>query len=300
MQLSSMTGFARIKSDFQYQNNKYAWTWEIKSVNAKGLDVKVRLPQWLDHLDGQLKNICSEFFSRGTINAALDIHQENLKVDIQVNEDLLAALSENVQKLYLRNAEVFAKPSPAELLLVNGVVKLCDSTPDEEELKLLQEELCQSFKMAAQNLKKDREREGQKIGMVLTKILEQISAVVQHVEEIAVSMPEKIREKVRIQINELVQDTTVTPERLEQEVLFLIMRADVQEELDRLKAHIKTAQELLQEDVPVGRRLDFLCQEFNREANTLCSKSADIEQTKCGMELKALIEQFREQIQNME
>ena len=119
-------------------------------------------------------------------------------------------------------------------------------------------------------------------------------------ENIAIGMPQKLKEKVSTQVENLLSDTTIAPERLEQEIVFLVMKADVKEEIDRLYAHIKTAFELLESNTPIGRRLDFLCQELNREANTLCSKSCDIEQTKYGMELKALIEQFREQTQNME
>ena len=149
-------------------------------------------------------------------------------------------------------------------------------------------------------LKQDRIKEGEKIAHALFEILNKITDIVTKVEQITQSTPEKLKEKILNQVNELLPDMSVSSERLEQEVVLLVMRADVKEEIDRLYAHIKTATELLNENVPVGRRLDFLCQEFNREANTLCSKSSDIEQTKYGMQLKALIEQFREQVQNME
>lgn len=300
MHLSSMTGFSRVKGDLKYKNSQYDWTWELKSVNAKGLDIKIRLPQWLDMMDEYIKTFCNEMFNRGTFNIVLDIRRDNSDTDVTVDESLLSLLTENVTKIYANNPQVFSKPSPAELLLVNGVVKVSEHLPDETEMRILVENLRESFSVAAEALKHDRQKEGLKIGEALQCILQQIRETVSRAETIAAGIPEKMRQKVCKEINDLVRDSGVTPERLEQEILFLIMRADVQEEIDRLKAHIKTADEILRENKPVGRRLDFLCQELNREANTLCSKSADIEQTKCGMELKALIEQFREQIQNME
>ena len=258
-----MTGFARCNKTFVYENKKYSWAWEVKSVNAKGQDIKLRIPLWLEDINENIKSVFSETFSRGTFNICLDIELENDNPDVEINTKLLSVLTEKLKQIYLSDTDLFAKPSPAELLKVSGVVKVVDNTPNEQELNLLKKELLCSLQEAAVLLKQDRLKEGQKI-------------------------------------ENLLSDTTIAPERLEQEIVLLVMKADVKEEIDRLKAHIKTAFELLESDLPVGRRLDFLCQELNREANTLCSKSCDIEQTKYGMELKALIEQFREQTQNME
>ena len=289
MQLSSMTGFARHKAEFAYQNKKYAWVWEFKSVNAKNMDVKTRLPQWLDDMDESVKGICAKVFSRGSFNVSLEMEVENIKPDVEINTHV-----------YRQKPEFFAKPSPAEFLRVGGVVRVIEGALDEEEKAALKQALNQSLHAAAMALKKDRMREGKKIGKVLKQILDNIRAMTEKAGQISETMPEKLKEKVSRQIKELAGDAGISEDRLYQEALFLIMRADVKEEIDRLFAHIKTAEELLEEKAPVGRRLDFLCQELNREANTLCSKSMDIVQTQCGMALKALIEQFREQIQNME
>lgn len=300
MQLSSMTGFARHKAEFAYQNKKYAWVWEFKSVNAKNMDVKTRLPQWLDDMDESVKGICAKVFSRGSFNVSLEMEVENIKPDVEINTLLLETLVEKAQNVYRQKPEFFAKPSPAEFLRVGGVVRVIEGAPDEEEKAALKQVLNQSLYAAAMALKKDRMREGKKIGKVLKQILDNIRAMTEKAGQISETMPEKLKEKVSRQIKELAGDAGISEDRLYQEALFLIMRADVKEEIDRLFAHIKTAEELLEEKAPVGRRLDFLCQELNREANTLCSKSMDIVQTQCGMALKALIEQFREQIQNME
>lgn len=300
MHLSSMTGFARQKADFVFQNKKYNWVWEIKSVNAKNADVKIRLPQWLDVLETDVKNICMRVFSRGTFNINLMLEVENTNQALRIDEGLLMALIGEAHKIYDAERAFFAKPSPVELLKINGVIKAAESAPDDEETAALGKVLCQSFETAAAALKEARQREGEKIGQALQMILAQIRENVSEVRKISEKAPEKIKEKICRQIQDMAREAGISEERLHQEVLLLIMRADVKEELDRLEAHLKTAEELLEENNPVGRRLDFLCQELNREANTLCSKSMDMEQTKYGMALKALIEQFREQIQNVE
>ena len=295
-----MTGFARTSADMTFENKKYSWVWEIKSVNAKGLDVKVRVPSWLEEISEEVKKVCSKVFSRGTFSVCLEIESENATTDVKINEDLLNALTQKIRQIYEGNKEFFEKPNPAELLKINGVLTLAENKANEEELEALKTELCRSMDETALLLKQDRIKEGEKIAHALFEILNKITDIVTKIEQITQSTPEKLKEKILNQVNELLPDMSVSSERLEQEVVLLVMRADVKEEIDRLYAHIKTATELLNENVPVGRRLDFLCQEFNREANTLCSKSSDIEQTKYGMQLKALIEQFREQVQNME
>jgi len=186
------------------------------------------------------------------------------------------------------------------LLSVFGVVSKEQDSFDDEIREKLYACLLKSLDEALLRLQADRQKEGEKIGLALMAILDQIEAKRTQAEKIAATSADQIKAKILEQIKTIVTDASITPERLEQEVLFYVMRADVKEELDRLKAHILTAREIFKSGGAIGRRLDFLCQELNREANTLCSKSMDLEQTKIGMDLKALIEQFREQIQNME
>lgn len=300
MHLSSMTGFTRGQGSFSYQNKTYAWVWEIKSVNAKGLDVKTRVPQWLSGLDEEVKKLSAAYFTRGTVNISLDITADGAEPEVLLNAELLAELTAKVSEIYLAKPELFAKPNPADLLNISGVVTVKENTPDEEEVAALKAALLASFKTAAEALVQDRQNEGAKIYDALQNILGQIKQTTDKAAAIYAGVNDKIRVKIAAQINEMAADVNVSEDRLGQEALLLIMKADVKEELDRLYVHVKTAGELLAEANPVGRRLDFLCQELNREANTLCSKSMDIMQTQYGMELKALIEQFREQIQNVE
>lgn len=295
-----MTGFARSRGELIFENKKYSWVWEIKSVNAKGFDIKLRIPLWLEDISEDIKSVCSKNFARGTFNVCLDINGEFSSPDVQINTELLGVLTDKIKQIYIAEPELFTKPSPADLLKINGVLKISENTPSEEEFETFKKQLLESIFEAVTNLKQDRIKEGGKIAEVLSNILESIKQTVEAVDKIVAQNPQKIKEKFLSQVTKLLEDNTVSPERIEQEIVLLVMKADVQEEIDRLYAHIKTAHELLKSAEPVGRRLDFLCQELNREANTLCSKSCDIEQTKYGMQLKALIEQFREQVQNME
>lgn len=300
MTISSMTGFARRQGKFNIANKAYQWTWEFKSVNSKTREIKVRLPQWLDDLDENVKGVCCRIFSRGSLNVSLEIECENTKPEIAVNQELLDVLTEKLKSVYEKSPELFAKSSPAELFRVPEVVKIANNRLDEAELEEIKNHLCQSMYAAGQGLKADRQKEGRKIRGFLLDVAYKMEKILERLREIAADMPERLREKITGQIRQMFQDADIAAERIGQEALFLIMRADVKEELDRLEAHLKTARELLEASEPVGRRLDFLCQELNREANTLCSKSMDLEQTRLGMELKADIEQFREQVQNVE
>lgn len=300
MNISSMTGFARRQDKATIGHKKYQWIWEFKSVNSKNREIKVRLPQWLDELDESVKGICYRLFSRGSFNVSLEIEVDNSKPEIVVNQDLLAVLIDTLKTVYDQTPELFDKASPAELFSIPEVVKISANQLSEDELKELKNQLNQSLYATGQALKDDRQKEGRKIGRFLTDITYKMEKIVERVRQIAKETPSRMREKIMSQIKQMFQDEKISDDRIAQEALFLIMRADVKEELDRLEAHLKTARELLEASEPVGRRLDFLCQELNREANTLCSKSMDLEQTKLGMELKADIEQFREQVQNVE
>ena len=300
MNISSMTGFARLGGVFEYEGKTLSYTFEAKSVNAKGFEVKMRLPQGFDDLEFDLKNLMMKYFVRGTFNVALSFDAKNDASDVKIDTDLLEKLKDETIKIYRANSDVFEKPSAAELLCAYGVISKKEDELSEDEHKVLSRNLLQTFEDVLKKLQAARLQEGQKIKLALEKILGEIEQKRQIAEQIALNCRDNIKAKINEQINMLASDVNITPERFEQEILFYMMRADVKEELDRLKAHISTAYEIFSGGGAVGRKLDFLCQELNREANTLCSKSMDLEQTKIGMELKALIEQFREQIQNME
>ncbi len=300
MNISSMTGFARSDGIFEKDSAKYSFSWEVKSVNAKGLDIKIKLPLGFEEIENEVKNLVSQNFSRGTFNLFLNVQNETETADVQINETLLNVLKDEALKLYFENENVFSKPSPVELLKISGVVKTSDYVLDDETKILFHRAIFESLENVIQKLQSDRQKEGEKIGAALLKILDNIDQNREEVEKIVQNSQETIRAKILEQINSFKNEVNVAPERLEQEVLFYVMRADVKEEIDRLKAHTATAREIFKTGGNIGRRLDFLCQELNRETNTLCSKSMDLTQTQIGMELKALIEQFREQVQNME
>lgn len=302
MSISSMTGFARENGEYNFEKTAFSWFWEIKSVNNKSIDVKLKMPGWLDsHLSLICKNEAARNFARGSFSVYLDISAFNETPEVKINEGLLQKLAVKAIELYDGFDGKLQKPSTTELLGLKGVVEVENAALDEEETVALAGKLAESFGKACLKLKGDREAEGAKIKTALLDILNNIAAIVAKIENIAKAQPEKLKTRLQEQIAALLEPSNqISEERLAQEVALYVVRADIQEEIDRLKAHIKTARDLLSSDEAVGRRLDFLCQELNREANTTCSKSGEIELTNLGMELKTLIEQFREQVQNIE
>ncbi len=301
MSVSSMTGFAREGGVTVFNDKKQcSWFFELKSVNGKSLDVKTKLPSFLESLSMFIKNEAVNYFARGSISAYLEV-DFNKSGEIAFNEELLKQLVSKAIAIYDENNEKLSRPSISEMFAVKGVVEVADNVLSEDETAQLINDLQKGFKNACDALLLARQAEGEKICLALKEILNKISIDVAKIEQKADVLPEKLKEKLSAQIKELLSsDIQVSEDRLAQEVCLYVARADIREEIDRLKAHIQTALNLLDSGEPVGRRLDFLCQELNREANTTCSKSCDIEITNLGMELKTLIEQFREQVQNME
>ena len=299
MSISSMTGFARTNGNISLGENIISWIWEIKSVNAKSLDLKYKLPTGFDDLALQLKQKTSEYLTRGSINAYLEINYENTSKTITIDEDLLNKITNTAISLCQKHREI-AMPTAGELLSQKGIIEIKEASLSEEDMQILKENILKDYLKACKNLQSDRQKEGAKIKEALCEILQKISEITTKIETVFNTLPEKIKEKLNNQIKNLIQDITINDERLAQEVVLLITKADIKEEIDRLKTHIKSAYNLLDSNNSVGRRLDFLCQELNREANTTCSKAADISITDLGMDLKALIEQFREQVQNIE
>ena len=299
MNISSMTGFGRSSGSCKIGETTFDWAFEMKSVNGKNLDFKMRMPQVLETMGGELKTIAQKYFERGTIALNLDIKTEQNADNVNINGELLQKLVEISTEIC--KDKKLQMPTMGELLNVNGVIEIEKKTFDDEMLANLREELKQGFEQCCEALQQDRQKEGEKIAKALEVLLQKIKAIVEQIVVKAENAPEKIAEKLKQQIAEFLgEDTNVSEERLAQEIVFLVNRADIREETDRLQAHIKTAEHLLKSGQSVGRRLDFLCQELNREANTTCSKAADVEIINCGMDLKATIEQFREQVQNME
>lgn len=290
--LSGMTGFARTEG----QHAGWNWTWEVRSVNGKGLDLRLRMPPGYDAIEGPLREIARTAFTRGSIQAGLTIARDETAGAAAIDEARLAALIE-ASRPWVESGKV-APPAFDGLLHVRGVLKAEDEIA-EEDREALHGALLTSFETAVKTLKTAREDEGKALSAILIAQVGEIESLAVDASQTASARIDTIRDRLATRIADLV-GSDFPEERLAQEVAVLALKADVREELDRLGAHIATARDLIAAGSPAGRKLDFLSQEFNREANTLCSKSGDSDLTRIGLALKTVIDQFREQVQNVE
>lgn len=291
--LASMTGFARAER----QEGTLRLRVEIKSVNGRGLDIRLRLAPGLDASDIALRQLLSKGLARGSINLSVNLDRSGSGSAVHVNQQALDAVLAAMDGL---RGHIDAAPSRLEAILaLPGVLEVDDGAGaiDEERLSAL---LLDCAREAVEKLRRARQDEGAQIAAVLLTQLGQVEALVARAESHPARARDVIEARLREQVAALTDDLALAPERLAQEALILATKADIQEELDRLRAHISSARKLIAEGGPVGRRLDFLAQEFNREANTLCSKSNAVDLTAIGLDLKAVIDQLREQVQNIE
>jgi uncharacterized protein (TIGR00255 family) len=295
MALSSMTGFARTHG----VSGSYAWAWEIKAVNGKGLDVRLRLPPSWDAIEAPIRSRAAETLSRGSIQAALTVERSGAAPAVRVNTAVLDAVLGAARQLARR---IEASPPTLDgLLSLKGVLEISDAEESEEEKRSAEVAVTAGFADAIAALTEMRRHEGAALARVLAVRLGEITALAQRAELVPGRRPEAIRAKLAEQVATLLgQSDRFDPDRLHQEAILIATKADVREELDRLAAHVAQAQALIEQGGAIGRRLDFLAQELNREANTLCAKANDVELTNIGLELKAAVEQFREQVQNVE
>jgi uncharacterized protein (TIGR00255 family) len=295
MVLSSMTGFARGHG----VSGSYAWAWEIKSVNGKGLDVRLRLPPGWDAIEALVRARAAERLARGSIQATLTVERSGVAPAVRINAPVLDAILTTLRELASRVEA--SPPSLDGLLSLKGVMDVSELAENENERRDAETAAIAGFVQVIAALSEMRQREGAALVRILKTRLEQIEALIGRAENAPGRRVEAIRARLAEQVATLLaQSDRFDPDRLHQEAILLATKADVREELDRLAAHIAQAQQLIDGGGAVGRRLDFLAQEFNREANTLCAKANDVELTNIGLELKAAVEQFREQVQNVE
>jgi uncharacterized protein (TIGR00255 family) len=291
--LASMTGFARAEGD----GFGISWVWEIKSVNGRSLDLRLRLAPGFDSLEPELRAELARRFRRGSFSAGLSVTR-TAPAALRVNRQLLAQLLALVGEL--AGSVEAAPPRLDGLLALRGVV---ETVEDEPEAKVEERRYAVrgGWLMAVDRLAAARDAEGARLETLLRGQIDEMTSLVAAAAGCAAAQPAAIRSRLLAALTGLADLAPAMPEeRIAQEVALLAARADIREEIERLRAHLAQAGDLLCEAEAVGRRLDFLCQELNREANTLCSKSADIELTRVGLALKAAVEQFREQVQNVE
>ena len=295
MTLKSMTGFARTSGRLA----PWSWAWELKSVNSKGLDLRLRAPAPFDRVEIEARARLSRRFARGAINASLAVQRDELAPEVRVNETVLRLLVEAVSR-----APSHPAIGPATLdglLNLRGVVDIREASDDEATLVAVAADILAGIDAAAAGMVASRETEGAALAIVLRQRLDAIARLVAAAETCAGRKPEAIQARLAQLVAALTETSrALDPQRLHQEAVLMAAKADIREELDRLAAHVAAARELVASSVPVGRKLDFLAQELGREANTLCAKSNDVNLTQTGMELRVEIEQFREQVQNIE
>ena len=294
MGLLSMTGFARVDGSTAGQR----WTWELRSVNGKGLDLRLRLPPGLDRLEIPSRDKLAKRLTRGSVQAGLSVARE-AGATLKVNEDVLAAVLGIMERIAGRIPTT--PPTLDGILNIRGVLETADAEESEESRKALDAAVLAGLDGALDGLVDARAREGEVVGRVLLGHVAEIERLARAAEDCPARRPDAIKARLAEQVRELMDAVpALDPQRLHQEAVLIATRADIREELDRLYAHVAQARALVADGGPIGRKLDFLAQEFNRETNTLCSKSNDRELTAIGLDLKAVVDQLREQIQNIE
>ncbi|MDH4412822.1 MAG: YicC family protein [Rhizobium sp.] len=297
MTLQSMTGFARVEGS----SGRYRWAWELRSVNGKGLDLRSRLPQGHEALETDIRRLAGERLTRGNIQIGLNVTVSENRVEAVLNRDALAAV------LALRDelGPAILDPAPLRLdalLSIRGLVDMREASDDAEAIAARDADILDGLERAILALADMRTTEGAALRRILEEHIARIEELAQQIECDPSRSAEEIARRLEAQVATLMDMTSggLDRDRLHQEIALIATKADLREEIDRLKAHVTAARELLAAGGPVGRKLDFLAQEFNRESNTICSKSNAVAVTAAGIELKVVIDQFREQVQNLE
>ncbi|MBP2235031.1 uncharacterized protein (TIGR00255 family) [Sinorhizobium kostiense] len=295
MPLQSMTGFARREGSI----GRYRWAWELRSVNGKGLDLRLRLPQGLERFEPDCRRLAAQYFARGNLQVSLSLASGETAVEAVINHEALAA----VMKLREKIVDI-VDPAPLRfdtLLSIRGIVDFRESEESETEREARDADILAGLEQALFELKAMREEEGSALGRILFAHVDQIERLKASIDKDPSRSHQAIAERLAQQIALVMENaSSIDRERLHSEVALLATKADLKEEIDRLGAHIAAARDLLTKGGPIGRKLDFLAQEFNRESNTICSKANAATVSAAGIELKVVIDQFREQVQNLE
>jgi uncharacterized protein (TIGR00255 family) len=295
MTLKSMTGFARDDGTSGFA----VWHWEVRSVNGRGLDVRLRLPTGYEALEPKVREIVAQRLTRGSVSVSLHANRQASQAEVRLNEDALRQVIKAAQRI--RDLTGGEAPRAEGLLALKGVLEVVEEEDDAAVVEATHTLMLQGLTTAVEGLVEARTSEGGRLASVIGAQIAEIERLVDVVERSPLRTPAAIGQRLKDLVGRLVEtDNGLDPQRLHQEAVLLATRADVEEELRRLRVHIAAARDLLAEPGAVGRKLDFLAQEFNREANTLCSKANDTDISKAGLALKVVIDQMREQVQNIE
>lgn len=293
--LKSMTGFARCDG----AQGPIGWHWEVRSVNGRGLDIRLRLPVGYEGLEQRVRDACKAALTRGNCQVSLNVQRELGATQIRLNEAALAQVAAAVARA--RELVEAAPPQLDGLLAIRGVLEAAEAEPDEAQRAALSEAMLKTLDTALAQVGEMRAAEGARLAAAIAGHIDEVAQLVDKIASSPARVPEAIRARLQDQVKRLLEEAPrLDEQRLYQEAVLLAAKADVHEELDRLRAHVAAARELLEADEPVGRQFEFLAQEFNREANTICSKSNDVEISRAGLAMKAIIDKLREQVQNIE
>jgi uncharacterized protein (TIGR00255 family) len=292
-----MTGFA----SFQGQGQGLSWTWEMRGVNGKGLDLRLRLPDWIEGLEAAVRTLTVKALQRGNVQISLKVSSNGeegaLRLDKAQLEHVLAAMTQ-IETRALETGLSLAPSTAADIVSLRGVLT---AEAEEADQALLKASILKDFEAALASFIEMRATEGAALEDILARQVGEIETLVAQAETLAADRAPQQAERLRTQLARILDTAENLDEaRLAQELAIIAVKSDVTEEIDRLRAHVSAARDLLHAKGAVGRKLDFLMQEFNREANTLCSKSGDPDLTQVGLTLKTVIDQMREQVQNVE
>jgi len=294
MTLKSMTGFARADDSLE----GISWHWEARTVNGRGLDVRIRVPGGYEALEGKVREACASRLVRGNCAISLNVKRETALSEVKLNQQVLTQVLAAAEAVRARTNA--APPAVEGLLAIKGVLEVVEASESEAAAEARAAAMLRSLNAVLDGVAEARSQEGARLARVVGEQVARIEALTRAAQASPARSVETIKARIKEQVARLLDAVPLDEARLYQEAALLAQRSDIEEELARLFAHVAAARDLLVSPEAVGRKLDFLSQEFNREANTLCSKANDPELTRIGLELKAVIDQLREQVQNIE